>query len=37
MTVHGAKGLQAPLVIMPDTTSLAAATTGAVILGGWTP
>ena len=22
MTVHGAKGLQAPLVILPDTTSL---------------
>jgi len=22
MTVHGAKGLQAPLVILPDTTSM---------------
>jgi ATP-dependent helicase/nuclease subunit A len=28
MTVHGAKGLQAPLVILPDTTSLPPAETG---------
>jgi len=40
MTVHGAKGLQAPLVILPDTTSLPPNDAGPVWLDGvplWSP
>jgi ATP-dependent helicase/nuclease subunit A len=40
MTVHGAKGLQAPLVILPDTTALPPAETGVLWAEGlpvWVP
>ena len=31
MTVHGAKGLEAPIVILPDTTTRASAQGGALL------